>query len=241
MNLIKISDDKTVLVAVLKDRRDRELLLKEKWYRIPVAYLPKRRFQYIAFYQPLGLGPNGKKIEYYAKPAKVSRAKRAELLPSEPNHPRSQDNYARYEFENIEKLARPVRNVIPRRVSFGFTTLEKLKTAGDILELYGVTPTEQIIQKYLARLGISARPQLPITIKGRRFRIDLAIVSLKHKLAVECDNTKAHAGKAQLAKDKTKDKYLRSAGWKVIRLSEEAILKDPEACVLRIQKAGTKI
>ena len=230
------SNDKIVLVAVLKDRRDRNLLLKERWYRIPLAHLPKRHFQYIAFYQPLGLGTHGKKIEYYSRRVKAIKTKRVELLPNELDHPRAQDDYLKYEFEKIEKLKRPVRNVIPRRISFGFTSLHKLLTAGDILQLYGVTPAEQIIQKRLAKLGIQTKPQLSVVIKKCRFRIDLAVISLNNKIAVECDNAKAHAGKLVLTRDKIKDRYLRRAGWKVIRLSEKAILKDPDACALAIQK-----
>ena len=47
---------KTVLVGVLKSKDDLKILLEEKWYRIPIAFLPKRRFTHIAFYQPLEFG-----------------------------------------------------------------------------------------------------------------------------------------------------------------------------------------
>ncbi len=59
---------KTVLVAVLKTPRDLRLLLREKRYRIPLAFLPKRRFTHIAFYEPqTTFGKRGKRIAYYAK------------------------------------------------------------------------------------------------------------------------------------------------------------------------------
>lgn len=39
-----------------KNKEDRTILFKKKWYRIPLAYVPKRRFNYIAFYQPVLFG-----------------------------------------------------------------------------------------------------------------------------------------------------------------------------------------
>ncbi|TSC55339.1 MAG: hypothetical protein Greene041679_635, partial [Parcubacteria group bacterium Greene0416_79] len=51
---------KTVLVGVLKSPRDLKILLEEKWYRIPVSFLPKRKFTHIAFYQPAAFDKEGK-------------------------------------------------------------------------------------------------------------------------------------------------------------------------------------
>ena len=59
--------DKIVLVGVLRDKRDLNILLKENWYRIPVAQAPRRRFDYLAFYQPLLFCHQGKRIRYYAR------------------------------------------------------------------------------------------------------------------------------------------------------------------------------
>jgi hypothetical protein len=94
----------TVLVAVLKDERDLRYLLEEGWYRIPVSFLPKRRFTYIAFYQPAVFGQDGKQIEYYARIHSKTKAKRVDLLPGEPNHPRANDDYLKYTFGTIRKL-----------------------------------------------------------------------------------------------------------------------------------------
>jgi len=49
-----------------------------------VAYAPKRQFQYLAFYQPLSFGKEGKKIQYFAKVIDYKTIKqRKELLPRE--------------------------------------------------------------------------------------------------------------------------------------------------------------
>ncbi|MDO8504341.1 MAG: DUF559 domain-containing protein [Candidatus Liptonbacteria bacterium] len=230
-------NEKTVLVGVLKSKRDQKILLKEKWYRIPVEFAPKRKFKYLAFYQPAVFGKSGKRIEYYGSVLNKKVEKRINLLPKETEHPRAQDDYIKIEFSDISKLPRPIRNIIPRRVCFGFTDLKSLLSARDMLQLYGVQATEQIIQKRLARLKIKTLPEFSVAIDGKRFRIDLAIILNGKKVAIECDNTKAHKIRLQKIKDRVKDTYLRRAGWRVIRLKEKDIVENLDKCVARIEDA----
>jgi len=240
-----VSENKTVLVGVLKNKNDLRILLKQHWYRIPVFYLSKegailrplkKKFKYIAFYQPAGFGRRGKRIEYYARLKRRKIVKRINLLPKERNHLRANDDYLKCEFSKIEKLPKPIKNIIPRRVSFGFTTLKTLFSSHDILELYGIPPTEQIIERRLRQIGIKVRPEFTVLIKSKRFRIDFVIFCKKGKIAVECDNKKAHTGKFQKAKDRIKNSYLRRSGWRVIRLKERDIIEHLGRCVLLIQK-----
>lgn len=246
---------KSVLVSVLKSKDDLRLLLEERWYRIPLAFLPKQKFTHIAFYQPIQFGKNGKRIQYYGRVVKREVKKRVELLPHEPLHERANDDYLKCSFRTIKRLARPIRNVVPRRVSFGFTDLKTLRSAQDILELYHVAPTEQIIERELVRLGIPVISQYRISLKSplakgvppssevgavylksNRYRLDLAIFCDKGNIAIECDNRKAHSGKLQKHKDTQKDVGLTRLGWHVIRLTESDILENLDSCISRIQK-----
>ena len=230
--------NKNVLVGVLKNKADLGILLKERWYRIPAAHAPKRGFRYVAFYQPAAFGARGKRIEYYAAVSGKKTIKRAGLLPEENGHPRANDDYLKLEFARVHKLPRPVRNIIPRRVSFGFTDLKSLRSAGNILELYGVPPTEQIVERELNRIGIRTQREFNVSKNGRRYRLDLAISGRSGWIAVECDNEKAHAGRAQKKKDRIKDSFLRGQGWRVIRLKERDIIGRLDRCVKTIQKAA---
>ena len=240
-----IPEDKTVLVGVLKSKNDLRILFRDHWYRIPAVFMPKRQFKYIAFYQPAIFGKNGKRIMYYARVAKQEKVKRIELLPKEKNHPRAHDDYTKITFRRIKKLPRPIKNIIPRRVSFGFTSLKKLLSAKDILELYGVPKTEQIMEKRLKRLGIKFITEHSISMvrpthhkkEGKRYRIDIAVFCRDGQIAVECDNRKAHSGRTQTAKDKKKDKFLKHLGWRVIRLTEKNIIERPDYCARRVEKA----
>ena len=176
---------KNVLVGVLKRRIDLDILLKDHWYRIPVAFSFKRKFDYIAFYQPSLFGKRGKRIEFYARISKKRKVKRKYLLPNEGGHPSAECKYYKYEFKKIIKLARPIKNIVPRRVSFGFTELKTLLSARNILQLYGVPDTESILERALHRAGIKTKREFSVSVKGKRFRIDLVVLQRSVKIAIE--------------------------------------------------------
>lgn len=229
--------DKVVLVGVLKSKRDLEVLLKEKWYRIPVRYAPVRQFAYLAFYQPAVFGRQGKRIQYYARVAKRQEFLRNILLPEETEHPRAREIYLRVRVRGIKKLPRPIRNNTPRRVSFGFVTLNRLRASKNILQLYDIPPTEEIIKNRLRHAGIKARAQHYVSVGGKRYCLDFAIFCKRGQIAVECDNKKAHSGSLQRQRDKAKDEHLRRHGWKVTRLSEANIIGNLQVCISDIRKA----
>jgi hypothetical protein len=219
-----------------------DILFRERWYRIPMAHMPSRRFKYLAFYQPATFGWGGKCIRYYARVRERDVKRRNILLPDEARHPRAHDDYARLRVGAVRELARPIRNILPRRVTFGFTTLRRLRTAKNVLQLYGVPETEEIVGNALRAAGIRAIPQRHVTgkdVEGRkkRYRLDFAIFCVDGKIAIECDNRKAHAGARQRERDKVKDAFLRRHGWKVIRLAEKEIVANAGKCIAPIQRA----
>ncbi len=228
--------NRNVLVGVIKSRKDLRILLKDGWYRIPLIHVPKRKFSYIAFYQPISFGKNGKRIEYYARVGKRVIVQRINLLPKEKNHPRAHDKYVKIQCEEIIKLPRAIKNIMPRRVSFGFTTIKTLLSARNILELFGVPQTEEIIKKELWCAGMKAVREFPVSVNGKRYRIDFALFYKKGNIAIECDNDKAHRNKTQKRKDKIRDSILCRHGWRVIRLREKDIIERPDRCIARIKK-----
>ncbi len=229
--------DAVVLVGVLKQKRDLALLLSEQWYRMPLSHAPVQRFDYLAFYQPAAFGKRAKQIEYYAAVAKRQILRRAQLLPREVSHPKAREPYVRVYVSAVIKLARPIINQAPRRVVFGFTTLGKLLTARNMLQLYDIVPTEDLMKQALVSAGIQAQPQHWVSMAGKRYRLDFAIQCKRGKIAIECDNTKAHSSAAQLEKDREKNTNLKRHGWTMIRLAEKSILADLPGCMVRIRRA----
>lgn len=210
--------------------------MKENWYRIPANSAPKRKFDYLAFYQPLEFGKKGKCIIYFARVLSKQKTKRVLLLPDEPNHPRAFDDYIRLRVGKIRKLTRAIKNTIPRRIIFGFTTLNRLKSAKNMLELYNIAPTEQIFEKALKQAKIKYSPQYCASCGKRRFRPDFVIFCKKGKIAIECDNKKAHSSPQQKKKDQIKDACLQNWDWTVIRLLEDEIISNLKKCLAKIKR-----
>ncbi len=229
-------NEKIVLVGVLKDERDFEILINEGWYRIPADHAPQRKFDYLAFYQPLEFGKSGKQIIYFARVLSRRKLKRIKLIPDEANHPRANDDYVRFGVDKIQKLTRAIKNIIPRRVIFGFTTLGQLYRSKNLLELYSIAPTEQIFEEALKRSGLKYASQRYVFCANKRFRPDFLIFCKNGKVAIECDNEKAHASPQQKTKDRKKDACLKDWGWTVIRFSENETIFDREGCLAKIQK-----
>ena len=231
-----------VLVGVIKCEHDLDILMTKKWYRIPKAFAPVKKFTYLAFYQPAIFGKQGRRIQYYARVLNHQTTKRINLLPDESDHPRAKDNYTCIDVGNIKKLSRPIKNIIPRRVIFGFTTLERLLKSKDILQLYRVAPIEQIFKTGLRRAKIKVISQYYVLInKRKRYRLDFAIFCQRGQIAIECDNKKAHSGSRILEKDKRKNIVLEKLGWTVIRLREQHIIFDPSGCIAKVKKTIQKL
>ena len=232
---------KSVLVGVIKDKRDLDALLTRRWYRIPALHAPKRKFKYLAFYQPAGFARQGKRILYYARVLNQRVVRRRDLLPDEFDHPRANDYYFLFRTGKIRQLSRPIRNKLPRRVSFGFTSLNRLLKSQNILQLYKVAPTEEILRATLRRAGIRASGQHYVSSGGKRYYVDFAIFCRHGAIAIECDNKKAHSGARQKEKDKIKNRALKLVGWTVIRLPEKDMVRDLRSCMKRVREAIRKL
>jgi len=237
----KNTNDKVVLVGVLKNRRDFKLLMHKNWYRIPIDHAPKREFDYLAFYQPLEFGKSGKQIVYFARVLSRRKLKRVKLISNEANHPRANEDYIRFDVGKIRKLTRAIKNTIPRRVIFGFTTLDQLHRSKNLLELYSIAPTEQVFEMALKRSGFRYASQRYVSCANKRFRPDFLIFCKNGKVAIECDNKKAHASPQQKTKDRIKDACLKDWGWTVVRFAENEIIFNLENCLAKIQRIAHRL
>lgn len=147
----------TVLVAVLKAPRDLEFA-RAGWYRIPVDRLPERGLgaRYIAFYQPRTFGPEGGAVRYVAPVLSWEVARRRDLLPEEPEHPRAEALYYRVRLGPLERLVPPVLPGAWRRFAFIVTHRERLYEARELRDLVHGTRWEESLWKALRRAGVLA-------------------------------------------------------------------------------------
>lgn len=233
---------KLVLVGVVNRKKDLEAVLEKRWYRIPVRHAPKRRPDFVAFYQTLAFGREGKAICYYAPVKKFSVATRQKLLPEERNHPRAGNRYYKVELGPPKKTPRRIENRSRRRISFGFTTLGKLLKAAEVSHLFGISPIEEMMRKALRRRRIPASHEYCVMHRRRcRYRLDFAIFCKKGKIAVECDSEKWHLQKAQRIRDRARDCWLKSRGWTVLHFSGTDIRDDLNDCIAVIKRTVRKL
>jgi hypothetical protein len=125
-----------ILIAVLNNRRDFEVIRLLGWYRIPLRFAPKIvDVDAIAFYQTGNFKEEKWSIRYAARVLGVELVKRVELFREEENHPRAQEEYYKLQLGPLEALPRiiPVRSW--KRLTFAYTTGERLMNAADIGDL----------------------------------------------------------------------------------------------------------
>lgn len=131
-----IQPNDLILVAVLKTRRDLEIARVLGWYRIPIRSAPKAiRVDWIAFYQHGVFGEEKHAIHYVAPVRGFELTTRAELLRDEPDHPAADEPYYKVQLGPLERLPRPIPARRLRRITFLYTTGQRLQQAEDVRDL----------------------------------------------------------------------------------------------------------
>ncbi len=126
-----------VLVGVINRKRDLEIVLGERWYRIPQNQMKRGiNAEYIAFFLSKAFGERNGGIHYFADRKGVELLYRRDLLPQEPNHPRANEAYYKIQLGTIHPKVPPVLNTSRRTLSFVYTTWDRFVNATQIRDLY---------------------------------------------------------------------------------------------------------
>ena len=125
------SPNDLVLVAFMPSPRDLELARLLGWYRIPLRTAPKVvAVDYLAFYQPASFGDGHKwRIESIAPVLGHELVTRAELFTDQVDHPRAHEEYFKIQLGPIQELLDAVLAEKWKRLTFLFTTGERLLSA----------------------------------------------------------------------------------------------------------------
>lgn len=126
-----------ILVAFLPAPRDLEIARLFGWYRIPLRTAPKVvAVDWLAFYQPATFGDGHKwLVETLAPVAGHELTTRAELFRDEPDHPRAHEEYFKIQLGTLVPLPRPIPAAEWKRITFLYTTGEKLLAAETLNDL----------------------------------------------------------------------------------------------------------
>lgn len=140
-----------ILVAVVTDPRDLEIARLLGWYRIPLRHAPKVvSVDYLAFYQTGNFGEERRwQIEMIAPVRGHEMATRAELLRSEPDHPRAKEEYYKIQLGPLQALPAPIQAGKWRRLTFLYTTGEMLLNAHRLSDLVVRTEERNLLWRSL--------------------------------------------------------------------------------------------
>lgn len=139
-----------VLVAVVNNPRDLEIARLLGWYRIPLRTAPKViAVDYLAFYQTGAFGDEKWRIQYIAPVRGHELTTRAELLKTEPDHPRAKEEYYKVQIGPVERLSRPILAETWRRITFLYTTGEYLLRSTTVNELVVESDERQLLWQAL--------------------------------------------------------------------------------------------
>ncbi len=185
-----MNPDDVVLVVLLNNPRDRELIEREHWYRIPVRHAPKffSGAQYLAFYLARGFGENKWSIHDYAPVRGHELARRRDLLPAEEKHPRADELYYKLQLGPLCKREPPIASKRGRRVLFLWTTWAKFMAARELNDLFDQGQAQDRLWEALKECSLDAERDLIVREGHSRYRVDFMIYCGRGRLAVTIGN-----------------------------------------------------
>lgn len=233
------------LVALVPSKRDWRILETEHWYRIPVATAPDgiESVRWLAFYLPAAFGPDKWSVSRLGRVRSLRRCLRRELIPSEPGHPRADQPYWRVELESLARLDRPIPSRRRRRVVFIPTSLERLRAAREINDLYRTSPIEDRLYACLRDGG--EEPERQFFVRDAETDlgafVDIALFCRDGRIAVECDGDRWHANPSRAELDRLRDNALTAGGWRILRFSGREINGRVEDCAKTVRRTITRL
>lgn len=164
-----------VLVAVMNRRRDFEIARDEGWYRIPARHAPVTLTEaaVLAFYFTKAFAEEKWSIRWYAEVRGHELARRRDLLPAEPDHPRADEPYYMLQLGPLLRLEQPIYSLRWRRITFISTTWDRFRAAEEINDLYASGADGLFVT--LKDAGFWPERELEVLEDEATYIVDLAI------------------------------------------------------------------
>ncbi|MQC27161.1 MAG: hypothetical protein DWG76_06920 [Chloroflexi bacterium] len=160
-----------ILVSFLPSPRDLEIARLLGWYRIPLRTAPRViAVDHIAFYQPANFGEGHRWcIEFVAPLRGHELLTRAELIKEDVDHPRAAEEYFKLQLGPLISLPRSIPAGDWKRITFLYTTGERLLAAASIEDLGVHDEERQVLWRALRERALASQqysaeilPELPL-------------------------------------------------------------------------------
>jgi len=157
--MLQIPSNALILVGLLPGVRDFDIARMLGWYRIPLKTAPKIvDVDYLAFYQGANFGKDHCwRIEYIAEYRGNELTTRRELLKDEQDHPRAGEEYYKIQIGPLIRLDKPVLSGSWKRVTFIYTTGDRLLDAQVVNDLVVRSEDREVLWKSLRDRGRQSR------------------------------------------------------------------------------------
>lgn len=157
--MLQIPPNALILVGLLPGIRDFDIARMLGWYRIPLKTAPKIvDVDYLAFYQGANFGKDHCwRIEYIAEYRGNELTTRRELLKDEQDHPRAGEEYYKIQIGPLIRLDKPVLSGSWKRVTFIYTTGDRLLDAQVVNDLVVRSEDREVLWKSLRDRGRQSR------------------------------------------------------------------------------------
>src|SRR6185503_13262222 len=178
---------------------------------------------WLAFYQTAKFGEDKWAINYVAPVKGHELATRAELLRTQADHPRAKELYYKIQIGPLERLPRSIPSRKWRRLTFLYTTGEKLLAAEELNDLIVVSAERERLWKALYERGLQAEKQYTTQTQGE---LDLALLCALGNLGI------------MLGEGKT----LKERGqWRYLTFPDDTIKNDLPAVLDTIEKTVSQL
>ena len=182
-----------VLVAIMNNRRDFEIARDEGWYRIPQKHAPPSAIEAaaLAFYFTKSFGDEKWSIRWYGPVRGHELARRRDLFPDEPDHPRANEPYYKLQLGPLMQLELPIHSLRWRRITFLETSWDRFTAAEEINDLYASGADGLYVT--LKDEGFWPEREFEIREGGAEYMVDLAILCREGTVAIAVGDRPAPA------------------------------------------------
>ena len=158
-------------------------------HHIPLKSAPKTvAVDWLAFYQTAKFGDEKWAINYVALVRGHELTTRAQLLRTQPDHPRADEPYYKIQIGPLERLPRPIPSRAWRRITFLYTTGEHLFRAEELNDLIVQSAERERLWKVLRERGLIAERQYE---SDKGVELDLALLCALGNLGITLGETAA--------------------------------------------------
>lgn len=245
------ADTDRVLVAHIPSQRDLLIAHERHWYRIRSRSVADRiqggigSFSHIAFYQPACFGTEKYCVQRFAEITNIKSARRLDLLPDEPAHPRALEEYLKLELGPVQLLPSPIVSQRGRRLLFVPTTWARLLLAREVNDLFAGSRVEELLYARLRERGLCPERQYSIEYRDpsrsrsprKSYFLDFALFCARKSLNIETDGDHRAIDSAAATRDAERDRVLEAHGWQVLRFGSAEIERELDPSLARIAEA----